>query len=69
MVEVLVDRGFQLLGRAEAASTNLLLGERGEEAFHLVQPACRGGCEVDMEARVAHHPALDGGGLVGGVEN
>lgn len=43
------------------------VSERGEEAFDLVKPTGRGGREVDMGARMADHPALDGGGLVGGV--
>ena len=67
VIEILSDGCFELLSGAEAASANLLLGEGGEEAFDLIEPARRGRREVDMVARMTDQPALDGRRFMGGV--
>ena len=38
LVEIVADGIFEFAGGTEAASTNLLLGERGKPAFHEIEP-------------------------------
>jgi len=49
------------------AAAELLFGQGREPALDHVEPGCAGGREVQLEARVARKPAMDGGGFVGGV--
>lgn len=51
----------------KAAAADLFFGESGEAAFHLVELADAGGCEVNVESWVLDQPALNEGGFVGGV--
>ena len=46
---------------------DLFLGQEREEALDLVEPGGAGRGEVDMPARMAGQPTLDGRGLVGRV--
>src|SRR5712692_2631721 len=50
--ETHTDRILQCARAAVAAASNLLLGERGEPAFHLVDPGRVGGREMHLEAWV-----------------
>ena len=58
--EKLTNGLLKLLGGAEAASPKLRVGERGEPAFHHIEPARRGGSEMQVEAGAFHQPALNG---------
>ena len=61
------DRLLQFASGTEATPADLLFRDGRKPAFHQVQPACRGGSEVHVEARTFEQPSLDGGGLVRGV--
>src|ERR1035437_4011096 len=61
------DGVFQFAGAAVNPAAQLLFGEQGEPALDQVEPGAAGGSEVQMEARMAQQPALDGRGLVGAV--
>ena len=67
LVNVLFDGLLQFPSAAEHPAAQLLLCQRREPALHLVQPRAAGGGEVQVIARPPGQPALDGGGLVGGV--
>ena len=67
LVEVSHDRLFQRFDTAKCPAPEALLGDLGEEAFHLVQPraACRN--EVQVIFRMALEPTLDLGRFVSPV--
>ena len=65
--EVSTDRSFQFAGAAVSPAAQLLFGEQREPALDQVEPGAAGRGEVQMEARMAQQPALDGRGLVGAV--
>ena len=65
--EVSTARGFQFAGAAVSPAAQLLFGEQREPALHQVEPGAAGRGEVQMEARMAQQPALDGRGLMGAV--
>ena len=67
LVEIGLDVAHQLRHRAEAARTDHVCGQVGEEALDEVHPGRRGRREVGLEARMAGEPRLDLGMLVGGV--
>src|ERR1700719_710012 len=62
--EVSTARGFQFAGAAVSPAAQLLFGEQREPALHQVEPGAAGRGKVQMEARMAQQPALDGRGLV-----
>lgn len=66
-VEELLDRSFELSDAAVTSSSDLLVGELGEESLDLVDPRGVGRCEVNVEPRVFDEPVTDGLGLVGAV--
>src|SRR5438552_6452189 len=61
------DVGLELIDAAMDAALDLLVGEESKPAFDLVQPGGAGRGEVEVIARVAGEPRVDGRGLVGGV--
>jgi hypothetical protein len=63
----LPNRRLQLRDAAMDAAPQLFVRERGEPAFHEVQPGSIGGCEVDVKARALREPVPDQRGLVGAV--
>ena len=71
LVDVGVDRGFEIIGLFEGATLQSSGGREGKPALDEVEP--RGGCrgEVQVPARALHQPVVDQLGLVGGgvVEN
>src|SRR5262245_26879566 len=70
-LDVPADGHLELAGAAVDAPTQLLLGERGEPAFHEVDPRGPRRSEMQVDARVARQPAMDRRSLVrtGVVEN
>ncbi len=65
-VDPVLDRVSEFGDRAVGAASDPFGGEFGEPAFDQVEPGAVGGGEVDVESGVAHQPAVDVGGLVGG---
>lgn len=60
-----LDGLFESDGAAMDTSADLFFGERGEEAFDLVDPERAGWGEVQSEPRMAQQPAMDERRLVG----
>jgi class 3 adenylate cyclase len=60
-----LDRCGELGHRAVGAATQPLAGQLGEPPLDQVQPGAVGRGEVQLEARMGHQPAPDGGRLVG----
>lgn len=58
-IEVRSDRLFKLPCRAKRATLNVLLGERGEPAFDLIEPRRGSRSEVNMEARMTSESVFD----------
>jgi hypothetical protein len=67
VVEVGADGVLQLAGAAMDAAAQLFFGKQRKPPFDQVRPGAAGGSEVQVEARVAQQPALDGWGFVGAV--
>ena len=66
-IEVLANRLLELTGGSMRAPTQVLLSERGEPAFDLVEPRGRGRREVDLESWMSSKPGTYRRGFVGGV--
>ena len=64
---IIHDGSLQLLYVLEHPSSDSLVRELTEESLHSVEPGGRGGCEMEMEARMLTQPVLDVGGLVGSI--
>jgi len=68
---VLIDEGtdisFKLSDGRVYAALDLLSGELGEPALHLIDPRPGGGREVNIPMGSSRQPSLDLRGLVGGV--
>ena len=64
-VDPLGDRRLELFGRAVGPTPQPFVGELGEPALDEVHPRAVGRREVQVEARVAHEPAMDLWRLVG----
>jgi hypothetical protein len=58
---------FEGLGRVMDASSDLLFGEKREDALHLIDPRGSGRREVHMPARALGEPVADRLGLVDGA--
>ena len=67
MVNVVLDRLFQLLHAAEDSVANSIAGNVAEPAFDNVQPRTAGRGKVHVESLVALQPVLDFGMLVRGI--
>ena len=67
IVEILLDGGLEFGNASEDAASDAVLSDQAEEALDLVEPGCRGGSEVHVEARMTFEPCLDRRVLVGGV--
>jgi len=67
MFEVGVDGVLQFTGAAVDAAAELFFGEQREPTLNQVEPRTTSGSEVEVEAGMAHEPALDGQGRVGAV--
>ena len=67
LFEVNTDRSFQFANAAVNAAAQLPFGEQRKPALDQVEPGAAGGRKVQMEARMAQEPALDGWGLMGAV--
>jgi len=65
--EVSTDRIFQFAGAAVRPAEQLLFGEQRKPALDQIDPGAAGGRKVQLEARMAHQPALDGRCLVSPV--
>jgi hypothetical protein len=66
-VDVLADGGLQLFHASEHATSNSLIGDRGEPAFHQVDPGAVGGGKVNMKSWTLGEPFADDRGFVGAV--
>lgn len=66
-LNVLVQGLLEFTRGAVGASANASLRERGKPALDLIEPERRSRGEVNVEARVASKPVLDGRRLVGAV--
>src|SRR5450631_2358206 len=64
LIEEAVDGGLQVRNRAEDATLQPTLFERGEEPFGSVDPRARCRREVESEARMPVEPSHDLGMLV-----
>lgn len=66
VVDVVVDRGFEIVGSFEGAALQALAGGKSEPAFDKIEP--RGGCrgEVQVPAWALHQPVVDQLSLVSG---
>jgi len=53
------DGVFQFVGGAMHCSTELLFAQQSKPAFNQIEPACRGGCEVQVEAWSFHQPVAN----------
>src|SRR5580700_2369344 len=65
--EVRADGVLQFAGAAVNPAAQLPFGEQRKPALDQVEPGAAGRSEVQMEARMAQEPALDGRGLMGAV--
>src|ERR1700744_3480838 len=63
----MADGVFELAGRTMCAASKVLLCERGEPSFNLIEPRRRGRREMNVEARMASEPCLDRRRLMGTV--
>jgi len=61
------DVAFESVGRAMDTTTDLLVGEHGEEPFDLIDPRGAGWDEVNAPAWTLDQPVADRLGLVSGV--
>src|SRR5258705_2239779 len=61
------DRRFEFASTAMHAAANLLLRQRGEPAFHEVDPRGAGGREVQVKPRMPRQPPTNARGFVGAV--
>ena len=61
------DIGLELIDAAMDAALDLLVGEQREPAFDLVEPGGAGRREVEVVARVAGAPGVDGRRFMGGI--
>ena len=50
---------FKLFGGAVYAAAELLFGQFGKPSFHQVEPTCRSGSKVQLEARPFRQPVAD----------
>ena len=66
-VDVLADGGFQLFHASQHATSNALVGDGGEPAFHQVNPGTIGGGKVNMKAWTLRKPFADDRRFVGAV--
>ena len=68
VIDVFHDGSLEL-GNAfeDASSADAVAGNLGEEPLDHIEPGCRGGHEVQVEAGMLFKPALYGGGLMCGV--
>ena len=62
--EILVDGGFEGRHALKGAAANPSGCDRGEEAFHLIEPTRARRREVQVIARMTHEPADDLGRFV-----
>src|SRR3954469_9357827 len=67
LVEEGRDGGFEFLNAAMNTATDLLLGQRREEALDLVQPGTAGRGQMHLPARTFRQPVADQRGLVRGI--
>src|SRR5437879_12642963 len=67
MLDVAINRGFELAGAAVNAAPDLLLGDDREEALDQIEPRGARWRKVHMEARMPYQPAPAARGLVGTV--
>ena len=58
-IQVMTDRVFELTCRQMCTASKVFFSERGKPSFALVKPRRRGGCEVNMEARMTSEPDFD----------
>jgi hypothetical protein len=65
--EISTDGGFQFASAAMNPAAQLLFGKQAKPALDQVEPRSGDGSEVQVEARMAQKPALDGWSLVGAV--
>src|SRR6266851_4183086 len=65
--EISTDGGLQFASAAMNPAAQLLFGKQAKPALDQVEPRSGGGSEVQVEARMAQKPALDGWSLVGAV--
>src|SRR5579859_335486 len=65
--EISADGGFQFARAAMNPAAQLLFGEPAKPALDEVEPRSGSGREVQVQARMAQQPALDGRSLVGAV--
>ncbi len=65
--EVVVDRAFEIVDAAVAATSDALCLDLGEEALDQVHPGCAGGREMQLKARMFLQPGKHLGRLVGCV--
>ena len=64
VVEIVMDSGFEGRHALKGAAANPSGRDRGEEAFHLIEPARTRRGEMQVVARMAHKPANDLGRFV-----
>ena len=65
--DVLLDGSHQFRNAAEHAIAQAFGRNVAEEALDHIEPGCRGGSEMNMEARMLGEPFFDVRVLVGGV--
>src|ERR1700730_11203688 len=65
--KIVMNGGFKGWHSLEGATTNTPSRDRGEETFHLIEPARARRREMQMVARVTHKPADHLRGFVGAV--
>ena len=61
------DGVFQFVGGSMHSSAELLFGQQGKPAFNKVEPACRCGREMQVEAWSFHQPVANQLRFVGAV--
>ena len=67
VLQIVQDGALEFCDAFEGAASDAFSSDLGEEPLDHVEPGCRGGREVQMEAWMRFDPALHGRRLVGGI--